>query len=68
MKKWAKSCGEKIAVVVAIGVIGHFEGAQSVQCREEIVRPRKAFDTSLLTESHVSGRGRKGSTRVESPG
>ena len=66
MKRLAKSCGEKIAAVVAIGVCGHFEGAQNVQCREEIVQPRKAFDTLLLTESHVSGRGRKG--RVESPG
>ena len=68
MKKWAKSCGEKIAVVVAIGMSGHFERAQDVQCREEIVQPRKAFDTSLLTESHVSGRGRQVSRRVESPG
>lgn len=68
MKKSAKSCGEKIAVAMAIGVCGHFGGAQNVQCREETVQPRKAFDTSLLTESHVSGRGRKGSRRVESPG
>ena len=68
MKKWARSCGEKIAAVVAIEVCGHFEGAQNVQYREEIVQPRKAFDTLLLKESHVSGRGRKGSRRVESSG
>ena len=68
MKKWAKSCGEMIAAVVAIGVCGHFEEAQDVQCREKIVQPRKAFDTLLLTESHVSGRERQGSRRVESPG
>ena len=68
MKKWAKSCGEMIAAVVANGVCGRFEGAQNVQCREETVQPRKAVDTLLLTENHVSERGRKGSRRVESPG
>ena len=68
MKQWAKSCGERIAAVVAIEVCGHFEEAQNVQCREEIVQLKKACDTLLLKESHVSGRGRKGSRRVESLG
>ena len=60
----AKSCGENIVAVVAIVESGRVEMAQDIQCREEIVQLRKAFDTLLLTKSHVSKRRRKASRRV----
>lgn len=53
-----------IVVVEATGQCEHFETVPNVQCGEEIVLLRKAFDMWMLTEPRVNEGGRKRSKRV----